>query len=94
VAIFGAGPTGLLCCAVARAFGAPIVVVVDVLDSRLQVAKSFGASQTYKMQAQMPDSNAIQLLAQIRREDGIEIVIDATGAELCIDCGVSVLKRG
>jgi L-iditol 2-dehydrogenase len=94
VAIFGAGPIGLLCCAVARAFGAATVIVVDVLDSRLQVAKSFGASQTYKMQAQTPDSNAIQLLAQVGREDGIEIVIDATGAELCIDCGVSVLKRG
>jgi L-iditol 2-dehydrogenase len=94
VSIFGAGPIGLLCCAVARAFGAATVVVVDVLESRLEVAKSFGASQTYEMQVQTPEMNAVHLLAQVESENGIDIVIDATGAEPCIECGVSVLKRG
>jgi L-iditol 2-dehydrogenase len=94
VSIFGAGPIGLLCCAVARAFGAATVVVVDVLESRLEVAKSFGASQTYKMQAQTPELNAVNLLAQVGLDNGIDIVVDATGAEPCIECGVSVLKRG
>jgi L-iditol 2-dehydrogenase len=94
VTIFGAGPIGLLCCAVARAFGAATVVVVDVLDSRLKVAHNFGASQTYKMQAHTPGKNAEQLLTQIGLEGGIDIVIDATGAEPCIECGVSVLRRG
>jgi L-iditol 2-dehydrogenase len=94
VSIFGAGPIGLLCCAVARAFGAATVVVVDVLESRLEVAKSFGASQTYEMQVQTPEMNAVHLLAQVESENRIDIVIDATGAEPCIECGVSVLKRG
>ena len=94
VAVFGAGPIGLLCCGVARAFGAATVVIVDVVESRLEFAKKFGASQTYKMQSQSPESNAESLLIQAELAGGVDVVIDATGAEPCIECGVSALKRG
>lgn len=94
VAVFGAGPIGLLCCAVARAFGAAKLVIVDVVDSRLEFAKGFGASQTYKMQSQSPEANAERLLAETGLEGGANVVIDATGAEPCIECGVAVLQRG
>jgi L-iditol 2-dehydrogenase len=94
VTVFGAGPIGLLCCAVAQAFGAATVLVVDVVEARLAFAKKFGAKETYKMKSQSPDHNAEALLAQARLEDGVDVVIDATGAEACIECGVSALKRG
>lgn len=42
VGVFGAGPIGLLCSAVAQAFGAK-VVNVDVVDSQLAFARTFGA---------------------------------------------------
>jgi L-iditol 2-dehydrogenase len=69
-------------------------VIIDMLESRLEFAENFGASQTYKMQSDSPQHNAEALLAQARLEDGADIVIDATGAEPCIECGVSALKRG
>jgi L-iditol 2-dehydrogenase len=94
VAVFGAGPIGLLCCAVARAFGAAKVIAVDVVDSRLEFSKTFGASQTYKMQSQSPIANAGSLLGQTGLAEGVNVVIDATGAEPCIECGVAVLQRG
>ncbi|KAI4596407.1 hypothetical protein KJ359_005537 [Pestalotiopsis sp. 9143b] len=97
VAVFGAGPIGLLCCAVAQAFGAEAVVVVDAVDSRLEFAKRLGATETYKMEPLLsPDANAESLLSQAKLEanGGVDIVIDATGVEPCISCGVHALKRG
>ncbi|KAF2683177.1 GroES-like protein, partial [Lentithecium fluviatile CBS 122367] len=94
VVVFGAGPIGLLCCAVSRAFGAAVVAVVDVVDSRLEFAQRFGANETYKMDSRTPESNAERLLSKANLAGGADVVIDATGAEPCINCGVSALKRG
>jgi L-iditol 2-dehydrogenase len=98
VAVFGAGPIGLLCCAVALAFGAATVVVADVVESRLEFAAGFGATATYKMDPQSsPDANAESLLSKADIQvsaGGVDVVIDATGAEPCISCGVSALRRG
>ena len=94
VAVFGAGPIGLLCCAVAQAFGATPVVIVDAVATRLSFAKSFGADEIYMMEAGFPESNAQKLLEKAGLPEGVDIVIDATGAEPCINCGVTALKRG
>ena len=94
VIVFGAGPIGLLCCTVAQSFGASSVAIVDSVDARLEFAKSFGAKSTYKMEVTPPESNADNVLAQAKLDRGADIVIDATGAEACISCGVSALKRG
>jgi L-iditol 2-dehydrogenase len=97
VAVFGAGPIGLLCCAVALAFGAATVVVTDVVQSRLEFAARFGATATHMMEPQLsPDANAESLLnkGNVQVAAGVDVVIDATGAEACISCGVSALKRG
>jgi L-iditol 2-dehydrogenase len=94
VAVFGAGPIGLLCCTVAQAFGASKVLVIDVVDSRLEFARNFGADGTYKMEDGSPEVNAEKLIAKAQLAAGIDVVIDATGAEPCINCGVAALKRG
>ena len=49
VMIMGAGPIGLVTMLSARAFGAPRIVIVDVDDHRLSVAKSLGADETVKV---------------------------------------------
>ena len=46
VLIVGAGPIGLVTLLAARAFGASKVVIVDVDDCRLSVAKSLGTDNT------------------------------------------------
>jgi L-iditol 2-dehydrogenase len=46
------------------------------------------------MQAQSPERKAKQLLEQGNYDDGVDIVIDATSAEPCIECGVWALKWG
>ncbi|XPS72387.1 hypothetical protein M3J09_004552 [Ascochyta lentis] len=94
VGVFGAGPIGLLCSTVAQAFGASKVVIVDVVDSRLAFARTFGVHQTYKMQDGSPEVNASQLVTKAQLAAGFDVVIDATGAQPCINCGVAALKRG
>lgn len=92
--IFGAGPIGLLCSAVARALGAANVTVVDIVEERLTFAKRFGANATWKIGQQSPEENAEALLADLNMSEGSEVVLDATGAAPCISCGVHCLKRG
>lgn len=45
VLIMGAGPIGLITLLTARAFGAPRVIIVDVDDQRLSIAKNLGADE-------------------------------------------------
>ena len=49
VLVMGAGPIGLVTMLAARAFGAPRIVIVDVDDNRLSVAKELGADDTVKV---------------------------------------------
>jgi L-iditol 2-dehydrogenase len=94
VVIFGAGPVGLLCCAVARAFGASTVVAVDIVPARLASAVEYGATHTYQMNAKAADTNAGDLLATAGLDGGADIVLDATGAEPCVQCGILALTPG
>lgn len=49
VLVIGAGPIGLVTMISARAFGSPKIVVVDVDDQRLAVAKKLGADGIVKV---------------------------------------------
>lgn len=94
VVVFGAGPVGLLCCAVARAFGASVVVAVDIVKSRLGVAKKQGATHTYQMDEGSAEQNARSLLSEAGIEMGADVALDATGAEACLNCGILTLCPG
>lgn len=95
VIVFGAGPVGLLCVAVARAFGAATVVVVDIVTSRLESAAKYGATHTYQMSMASAEENAEALLSAAGLGDGgADVVLDATGAEPCVNCGVNTVAPG
>ncbi|KAH0859196.1 hypothetical protein HID58_087457 [Brassica napus] len=49
VLVMGAGPIGLVTMLAARAFGVPKIVIVDVDDNRLSVAKRLGADGIVKV---------------------------------------------
>lgn len=53
VLIMGAGPIGLVTMLAARAFGAPRIVIVDVDDYRLSVAKDLGADEIIRVSTKM-----------------------------------------
>jgi threonine dehydrogenase-like Zn-dependent dehydrogenase len=47
VIVFGAGPVGLLCMAVAKALGARRVIAVDIQKERLDFAKGYAADDIF-----------------------------------------------
>lgn len=62
VLVMGAGPIGLVTMLAARAFGAPKIIIVDVDDNRLSVAKSLGADDIMKV------STSIQVCSSLLAE--------------------------
>ena len=94
VVVMGAGPVGLLCAAVAKAFGATKVVSVDIVQSKLDVARSFAATHTYLSQRVSPEENARKLIEAADLGAGADVVIDASGAEPSIQASLHVVRMG
>ncbi|KIJ56622.1 hypothetical protein M422DRAFT_22774 [Sphaerobolus stellatus SS14] len=106
VAVFGAGPVGLLCLAVAKAFGAKRIIAVDIVQSRLDFAKSYAATDVYLPIKKNQDEknidysrrNADEMKKQLglgdRGPTGVDIVVDASGAEVSIQSSLFVIKEG
>ena len=106
VVVFGAGPVGLLCMAVARALGASRVIAVDIVPSRLEFAKTYAATDTYlppafqegESRIAYSQRNAKLMMEQLGLEErgarGINLVVDASGAEVSIQTGIYIAKHG
>ncbi|TVY35682.1 putative D-xylulose reductase A [Lachnellula occidentalis] len=94
VVVMGAGPVGLLCCAVAKAYGASKIVSVDIQPSRLEFAAGFAATHTFTPARVPAEENATRLLREVGIADGADVVIDASGAEPSIQTSLHVVRRG
>lgn len=106
VVVFGAGPVGLLCMAVARALGASRVIAVDIVPSRLEFAKTYAATDIYlppalqegETRIAYSQRNAKAMMEQLGIEErgarGISLVVDASGAEVSVQTGIYIAKHG
>lgn len=92
--VFGAGPVGLLCCAVAKAFGAAKVISVDIQQNRLEFSRKYAATSTFLPGKVSAAENAARLREENALGEGADIVIDASGAEPSIQSGIHVLRAG
>ena len=96
VVVFGAGPVGLLCAAVAKVYGAAEIVSVDVVRSKLDMALDFAATHVYESQSIPSPDNAARLLEAtgLDARGGADVVIDASGAESSIQTALHVVRKG
>ncbi|KAJ4245082.1 hypothetical protein NW762_014293 [Fusarium torreyae] len=94
IVVFGAGPIGLLCCAVARAYGARKIIAVDIQKQRLEFASKFAATATYKPSSASPEENAQILKKEHNLGTGADVVLDASGAEASVQTAIYLLRRG
>lgn len=102
IIVFGCGPVGLLCQAVAKAYGASKVVAVDIQQTRVDFAKSYAATDTFISPKPNPELDALEnasaaaakLVESAGLGEGAHCVIDATGAAACIQMGLFALRRG
>lgn len=103
VVVMGCGPIGILCQAVARAWGATKVIGVDVVQARLDIAKNYyGADGVFMPQRAPPGADPMEhsraMAGEIKRAFGLgygaDVVLEATGVEPCIQMGVFATKPG
>ncbi|KAK1047132.1 hypothetical protein LTR74_017813 [Friedmanniomyces endolithicus] len=95
VLIFGSGTIGLLCAAVAKTFGAHRTIIVDIVDHKLQIAKDFLGCETFLSKiGELPEVLASRLRDTFEMPGGCHIVIEASGAESCMQTGIHVLCLG
>ncbi|KAF4968535.1 hypothetical protein FSARC_4102 [Fusarium sarcochroum] len=103
VLVFGCGPIGALCQAVAKASGASKVIGVDISESRAKFARGFGAdgvhvSNTKPVEGTDPVDAARAVGEEIVKKyglgEGADVVLECTGAEPCIQAGIFAAKKG
>ncbi|GMP24313.1 hypothetical protein CsSME_00001623 [Camellia sinensis var. sinensis] len=94
VLIIGAGPIDLVTMLAARAFGAPRIVIVDVDDHRLSVAKDLGADGVVKVSSNMQDVG--KEVEQIRKAMGgeVSVTFGCTGFSKSMSTALSATASG
>ena len=89
VAIIGAGPIGMAALLTAQFFSPARLIMVDIDDSRLAMAKTFGATDVINSAT----SDAAAALMTMTK-DGIDVVIEAVGIAATFDICQSVVRPG
>jgi alcohol dehydrogenase len=83
VAIVGAGPIGLAALLTAQFYSPAEIIMIDLDDNRLAVAKRFGAAATINS----TDGNALEAVMKMTGKRGVDTAIEAVGIpvtfELC-----------
>ena len=76
VLITGAGPIGIMAAAIAKHAGARFVVVTDVNDYRLQLARQMGATVALNVQS----GNLRELQRQLGMKEGFDVGLEMSGS--------------
>lgn len=94
ILIMGAGPIGLVTLLAARAFGAPRIVIVDIDDCRLSIAKSLGADETVLVSTNIQDLS--KEVEQIQNAMGCEIdaSFDCVGLNKTMSTALNATRSG
>ena len=83
VAIVGAGPVGLAALLTTQFFAPAKIIVIDLDDNRLEVAKKFGATEIINS----TNGKAVEKIMALTAGQGVEVAIEAVGVaatfELC-----------
>ena len=76
VLITGAGPIGIMACAIAKHAGARHVVVTDMNDYRLDLAKNMGATRTVNVKNEKLEDNQKEL----DMHEGFDVGLEMSGS--------------
>jgi len=90
VALFGAGPIGMIGVAVAMACGAEKVIAVDINPYRLDIAKKMGAYLTVDARTEDP----VKIIHAETGGEGADVFLEMSGAPSAINQGFEALRFG
>lgn len=90
VAIIGAGPIGILHAQVAKIMGAKKVIIIDLVDERLDIAKKLGADEIINSGKE----DMIESVKDLTNNRGADVVIEAVGIPETWEKALKLVKKG
>jgi alcohol dehydrogenase len=90
VAIVGAGPVGLATSLTAQFYSPSEIIVIDMDDYRLEVAKKFGATKVINSK----DGKAVEKVMGLTNGKGVDVAIEAVGIPVTFDICQDIVTAG
>lgn len=90
VAIVGAGPVGMSALLTSQLYSPSRIIMIDLNESRLELAKKFGATDTVNSS----EVNAIEAVMALTDGKGVDVAIEAVGYPATFEICQRILKPG
>ena len=90
VAIVGAGPVGLAALLTGQFYSPAELIVIDLDDNRLEVAKKFGATRAINS----TDGRAVEAVLALTGGRGVDVAIEAVGIPATFDTCQDIVAAG
>ena len=90
VLVTGCGPIGLCAAGIAHAAGAALVIATDTEPYRLDLARRMGADLALDAR----DPATLERIASATGGDGVEVVLEMSGAQAALDQALAAITRG
>jgi len=90
VAIVGAGPVGLAALLTAQFYSPAEVIMIDLDDTRLEVAKRFGATATINS----ADGRASERVMEMTNQQGVDTAIESVGIPVTFELCEQIMAPG
>jgi threonine 3-dehydrogenase len=90
VLVTGAGPIGVMAAAIVRHIGARFVVVTDVNDYRLDMARAMGADRVVNVTRE----NLATVMAELGMTEGFDVGLEMSGAEPAFNQLLDAINNG
>ncbi|QCJ71854.1 L-threonine 3-dehydrogenase [Providencia heimbachae] len=90
VLVSGAGPIGIMAAAVCRHVGARHVVITDVNDYRLDLAKKMGVSRAVNVSRE----NLKDVMNELGMKEGFDVALEVSGAPTAFQTMLDTMNHG
>jgi alcohol dehydrogenase len=90
IAIVGAGPVGLAALLTSQFYTPSEIIMIDMDDNRLNVAKTFGATQLINS----TDGKAVEKIMKLTNKKGVDVAIEAVGLEATFEICSEIVTPG
>lgn len=90
VAIVGAGPIGMATLLTAQFYSPSEIIMIDIDDNRLEVAKKFGATKIINSK----DGKAVEEIMKFTDNKGVDTAIEAVGSVVTFEMCQSIVAAG
>ena len=90
VLITGAGPIGIMAAAIARHVGARHVVITDVNDYRLALARKMGATRAVNIERE----NLREIMTELRMTEGFDVGMEMSGVPAAFTQLLETMNHG